>query len=479
MNPQKLKLYQNPILLGVGCIAFYLSFAYDLERHDFLKLIGLYAGLFFFSFKLIQLQKHNYWVLVCLALVFRLIFIASLPNLSQDYFRFIWDGRLLASGWNPYEHLPAILISDPDLVMEQGRKLVEGMGNLSAGNYTNYAPVNQLIFGFAGWLAPTNIFFSVILLRIFIILADFGALYFGTQLLRALGLPDYRVFWYVLNPFIVIELTGNLHFEGVMVFFLVWALYLLHKRKWFWSALVFGLSISVKLLPLMFLPLLFRYFTGFSIVHFFKQGSIVTAKPAQIEKNRTEPPLRKNGFHKLVIYYLLVLLVVILSFLPFFSQEVLRNFTQSIGLWFGKFEFNASIYYIIRWIGFQVKGYNIIGTVGQVLPFITFLIIMAISFFRKSSTTQQLITNMLFAITAYLLLSTTVHPWYLAIPLGLSVFTSFRFVIVWAAAVFLSYFAYSTMEYEESLWLVALEYLILFSYLIWELSGKKPFRLFS
>lgn len=487
MDFRKLNLYQIPIIFSLGCIAFYLSFAYDLDRNDFIKLIGLYGALFFMSFKLIQIQKHNFWILVSLALVFRLLFIIAMPNLSQDYFRFIWDGRLVASGWNPYEHIPEVLISDPDLMVQQARDLVKGMGSLSAGHFTNYAPLNQFIFSIGGWLAPTNTLFSVILLRIIIILADFGTLYFGTQLLRSMRLPDHRIFWYILNPFIIIELTGNLHFEGVMVFFLVWALYLLHQKKWVWSAIVFGLSVSVKLLPLMFLPLFFRYFSNFSLRRKSAASGVSTpfSPPKKSgtrvdqdirEKSHPERSRRIDGFLKLIIYYLLVFAVVIISFLPFYSPEVLQNFTRSIGLWFGKFEFNASIYYLVRWIGFQIKGYNIIETAGQILPAITFLIIVALSFLRKNATTRQLITNMLFAITAYLFLSTTVHPWYLAIPLILSVFTEFRFMIVWTGVVIFSYFAYSIPEYQENLWLIAVEYLMVIGYLLWESLYKKKFK---
>jgi len=135
-----------------------------------------------------------------------------------------------------------------------------GMGSLNGSHYTNYPPINQLCFVIAGLFASKSILGSAVVLRILIITADIGTLYFGKKLLERLNIPVHKIFWYILNPFIIIELTGNLHFEGVMIFFLIWSLYLLHKGKWQWAAVVFALSVSVKLIPLIFLPLLWQWF---------------------------------------------------------------------------------------------------------------------------------------------------------------------------------------------------------------------------
>lgn len=450
MDLKILSLYRIPILFIITCIGFYLSFTYDLARTDFIKLIGLYAALFFFSFKIIQQLKTKIWVLIALAVIFRLLLIPALPQLSQDYFRFIWDGRLLASGWNPYHYLPLQLIENPNIPFLHAHKLFEGMGALSAGHYTSYPPLNQLLFAVAAVIAGKSILGSVIVLRILIIAADIGTLYFGRKLLRNLNLPEHRIFWYILNPFIIIELTGNLHFEGIMIFFLVLSLYLLHQKKWLWSAIVMGLSISLKLIPLLFLPILFSYFLNAS-----RQTVEATTKPL--------------GFKKLILYYLVALATLIVTFLPFVSSQLISNFAHSIGLWFQKFEFNASIYYLVRWLGFHIKGYNIIATAGRILPAVTLLIILCLSLFRKNSSTQKLISSMLFAISIYFFLATTVHPWYLATPLILSIFTNYKYIIVWTAVIMLSYSAYSNADFAENLWLVALEYCVIFGYFSWEI----------
>jgi alpha-1,6-mannosyltransferase len=124
---------------------------------------------------------------------------------------------------------------------------------------------------------------------------------------------------------------------------------------------------------------------------------------------------------------------------------------------------------VVRWIGFQVKGYNIIATAGMVLPLIFVALLLVLSFFRRNRSLQQLISTMLLAVTAYFLLSTTVHPWYIITPLLLSVFTRYKFALVWSLLVMLSYFAYSNENYEENLWLIAVEYITVIGILCWEL----------
>ncbi|WP_029036641.1 mannosyltransferase [Salinimicrobium xinjiangense] len=437
-----LKLHKIPLLIFLSCCAFYLAFAYDLERTDFFKLLTLYGGLFFLSWKFFRMQRSNLNILLAAAIIFRLLFLFAIPNLSQDFYRFIWDGKLLLEGISPYLMTPDQYFSSGSIPIAGAKELYQGMGSLSAGNPTNYPPLNQLWFALAALIGGKSILASVIWLRIFIIAADIGIFYFGRKLLKNLNLPESNIFLYLLNPLILIELTGNLHFEGVMLFFLIAALYLLQRQKGLFSALLFSCSILVKLIPLMFLPLLFR----------------------------------RLGWKKALGYYMLTGGVVLLFFLPFLSDVFAENFFASIGLWFQKFEFNASFYYLIRWIGYQVEGYNIIGYAGPALAAVVFLLVLVLSSLKRNSDMKGLLTSMMFAMVIYLLLATTVHPWYLATPLLLSVFTRYKFVQVWSLMVVLSYFAYSQLEYEENLWLIVLEYSVVLGVLLYEVFSKRAQR---
>ncbi len=442
LNTSLFKLNKIPIVLALTSVLFYFAFAYDLVRTDYIKLISLYSALFFLFYKLIQLNKNNFKFLAYIAFIFRAIFIFAIPNLSQDFYRFIWDGRMILEGFNPYLFTPESFLIQSEVPVVEAEALYAGMGSLNGSHFTNYPPLNQLCFVIAGVFAGKSILGSAIALRLIIITADFGTLYFGKKLLEKLKIPAYNIFWYILNPFILIELTGNLHFEGVMIFFLIWSLYLLHINKWKQAAIVLACSVSIKLIPLIFLPLLFQ----------------------------------KLNWKKSILFYGIVGLTTALLFFPFYTPEFVNNYAQTVALWFQNFEFNASIYYLVREASYWFRGYNEIAIIGKIIPAVVLLFVLFMALFKKNKTTPQLITNMLLVLSFYYFTTTTVHPWYIATLLILSIFTNYKYPLVWSFAIILSYLAYLQIDKadkSENLWIIAIEYIIVFSVFLYEIFKKK------
>jgi Gpi18-like mannosyltransferase len=393
---------------------------------------------------LIKSDQISFSTLIGISILFRLIFLFAIPNLSQDFYRFIWDGRMILKGFNPYLSLPETYIQQGINPIAEAPELYVKMGEMNGSHYTNYPPLNQLCFLIAALFSRENIFGSAIVLRLIIILADIGILYFGKKLLEKLQLPIKNIFWYILNPFIIIEMTGNLHFEPVMLFFLIWGLYKLQQQKWILAAILIACSVSVKLIPLLFLPIFYQWFIK-------KENSFFI------------------GLKKLILFYTVTLVTIILLFTPFYSSELISNYSNSVGLWFRSFEFNASFYYIFREIGYLFRGWNEIAIIGKITPILTIFFLMILTFFRKNKTEVQLITALLFGLCFYYFTATTVHPWYLATPIILSVFTKYKFPIIWSLVIILSYQAYSNTPWKENLWIVFIEYFIVFSFLFYEI----------
>ncbi len=437
-------LHKLAMLIILVSAVFYYTIAYHLERFDFPKLLGLYLALFFFCFKLIQFEKWNFRFLLIGGILFRLVFLMAEPNLSQDYFRFIWDGHLLLQGGNPYLFTPDALMESGAAQIPNASVLHEGMGALSSRNYSNYPPLNQLFFALAALLGGKSIMGTVLAIRLILIGADLGVYYYGKKLLMHLNRSPYLIFWYFLNPLVILELTGNLHFEGLMLFFFAFALYLFAVNRWIFSAILMGFSIALKLIPLLFLPLF----------------------------------LKNLGWIRVTLFNIVVVLVLTLSLIPLYIPEFFTNYAATLKLWFSNFEFNAGIYNLVKSAGRQleIKPWELIIVYGKVAPAITLLLIGWLAFFRKGKSLDQLLLAMLLVISAYLFLATTIHPWYLIFPIFLCLFTNYRYPLVWSAVVVLSYSAYREIVIKESMFFLFIEYFVVFGFLVYEYFRRKQHK---
>jgi len=310
--------------------------------------------------------------------------------------------------------------------------------------FTVYPPVSQFIFWLSVTLSPTSVYGSTVVMKVIIFSFELATLRILTKILRQFNQPENRVLFYALNPLVILEFTGNLHFEGVMIFFLLLGISLLSERGAFLSPVAYALSICTKLIPLLFLPLLVRYL----------------------------------GWRGSLRYWMLTAVFTIVFSLPLLSWEMIDGFSTSLGYYFQRFEFNASIYYLIREAGYHLAGFNIIQYAGPFLGVVAAVLILSISFRNlpvkiAGTADNKLFIQMLWGLFIYFLSATILHPWYIITLFAISLLTPYRFPVIWTGLIFLTYAGYTETAFKENLPLVTLEYAILFAYLLYETLWKK------
>lgn len=435
---QVLAEHKKVLLLSLLSSVAFLYLGYSLDRSNFYELITCFTLCFGVYFYLVKHAKTNQLsLLLGLGILFRLLFLFSTPTLSDDYFRFIWDGQLSLHGINPFDFLPTQVAIDFPNKLE----LLAGMN--SPEYYTVYPPLAQSIYFLSAWLSPHSILGSIVVMRSVILAAEIGTLLLLPKLLSSLKIDSKQSLWYALNPLVIVELTGNLHFEGIVIFFFLVAVYLLVLQKEKLSSIAWAFAAATKLIPIFFLPIM----------------------------------LRKLSFQKAIVFYVLFGTCFLLLWLPFINPTLVPHFLESVQLYSKSFEFNASVYYLVRAIGFEVMDYNIIQTAGPWLARIAYLGILLLLLKKKVIHWQQFFSLLLFALSWYYLLALIVHPWYSITLIFLAVFTRFRYPMLWSALAVLSYWAYSNPNFQENLSLVSLEYVLVVGFALWELRKRNTFNL--
>src|SRR5712692_773247 len=105
----------NVLLAGLGVILLVL---YRLGLHSrgltdivwFIKLALVQSALYLFAAWMIFRARNARSTLVLVLLfagIFRLSIVFAPPYLSDDVYRYVWDGRVQAAGMNPYRYFPA------------------------------------------------------------------------------------------------------------------------------------------------------------------------------------------------------------------------------------------------------------------------------------------------------------------------------------------------------------------------------------
>jgi hypothetical protein len=166
--------------------------------------------------------------------------------LSEDLYRYLWDGRLVAHGINPYARAP----DDPALAGFQD-DLFHRLNHPAVP--TIYPPAAQLLFAAAAALGATPLAWKTVLF-----LLETALLAALITLLVRRGLPPERLLLYYWNPLVIVECYGSGHLDLAAAALLLVAICLQETGRRLPAGVAFGTAIITKWIPVLLIPALIR-----------------------------------------------------------------------------------------------------------------------------------------------------------------------------------------------------------------------------
>lgn len=292
-----------------------------------------------------------------LAVLFRLAAFPLLPGLSDDGYRYVWDGLLQIDGINPYAFRPSDLAAQyPDLFEQLN----------SSDYFSVYPPASQLVFalgGLFGWPAAW-----------YVIKAVFVGIELAGLWTISRVVPARALVLCAWHPLAVIEIAGQGHTEAGMVGMLLLAAWAVYRAKPGWAVAALTVAGWFKLVPFVLVPFLLRR-VGWRWVWVAAAVSVALAA-------------------------------------PYAAPFVLPNVAESLGLYTGLFEFNAGPYYLLKEAGRAWTGGDVSKSLGPLLQN-NFLVGLAGIYLADGLKRWPLVWTWLAALGLFLATATTVHPWYL------------------------------------------------------------------
>jgi hypothetical protein len=193
-------------------------------------------------------QRSALVVILAGAILMRLGLLFVEPYLSTDIYRYIWDGRVQASGINPYRHVP----SAPEVAHLRDAAIFP---NINRADYavTIYPPAAQAVF-----LAITRLGEGVVAMKLGLLAFEAALVALLLALLHRLGSAPTRIAAYAWHPLPIWEIAGSGHVDVVMCALLIAGLLMfLHGRTLLAGAFV-TLGALVKPTALLALPVFWR-----------------------------------------------------------------------------------------------------------------------------------------------------------------------------------------------------------------------------
>ena len=326
------------------------------------------------------------WIIV-VGLAMRALLFSSTPIQEDDYYRYLWDGAVTASGINPYSHSPREALEageDAQAPLPGLRELADSSGVVAKRiNHpelrTIYPPTAQGAFAPAHWLRP----WSLPAWRAILFLFDVATLYILILILRSLKLPLSLALIYWWNPILIKEIFNSGHMDLIALPFMLGAILAALRGRHLAGAASLALAVGAKLWPIVLAPLLLR------------------------------PLIKKPG--RLVAAVCVFAALGGAMFLPVYlgGLDGDSGFTAYGQRW----ELNDALFMLIVWGSKYFM--QIVGWEGGAEQFAARVIVAALlavwigSLARRESTDgQDLCERCLLAVAALFLLSPTQFPWY-------------------------------------------------------------------
>ena len=195
-------------------------------------------------------QRLLFW---SVAVGLRLLALPLEPG--DDFWRYQWEGKIQRAGFNPYLHAP----DDP--VLEPLREQFPAWEKINHREVRAiYPPGGELVFRGLSAISENPLFYKLVFA-----VADLGCV---AVLLWLIGRPcSYaRAAWYAWNPLVVYSFAGSAHFDSLMILPMLAGVCFLVRMEGaetagrrtlcaVVTAVLFGTAISIKLIPILLMPL--------------------------------------------------------------------------------------------------------------------------------------------------------------------------------------------------------------------------------
>jgi len=236
------------LLLLLGALGLYFQQRNDLDV--FITLALAQGGVYLVAVWVVLKEGRFPGLIPVLvfALLLRMAALATPPYLSDDIYRYVWDGRVQAAGINPYRFVPE---SRELLALRDG----EIYPRINRRGYapTIYPPLAEALF-----LAGTRISESVTWVKLVMIAFEALTVWILVRLLRSLQLPPERVLIYAWNPLAIWEFAGSGHIDAAAIAFMVLAVWARRCNRPGLTGLSLACATLTKLYPAVIFPALYR-----------------------------------------------------------------------------------------------------------------------------------------------------------------------------------------------------------------------------